>query len=501
MPTETGAPLTMATSDVRNSSSDCGGLLPYVPGRDDEPALIDGATCLARTRARLRDEASRAGEALASSRKSLVFVVVEPGPGAIVAVLAAASAGHAVALIDGAMSGTKLEALLDAYRPEIVLGGDPARLSFLSDRGYTAARPLADGVVATQRDGGRISDVDIDPSLFLLLATSGTTGVPRFVRLSRAAVLANAAQISKVVDVGFESVGVAHLPIHYSYGWSVVASHFVAGASVVTIAELIMSKTFWETIARANGSHFPGVPFHYATLARLGVDLIPECVTTFTQAGGALDLKTQARMHAFANARGAKFFVMYGQTEAAPRMTTLPHSYFEAKAGSVGLALEGGRIAIERDGATVAVGETGDVVYTGPNVMLGYAESREDLAKGDEMHGRLETGDVGRLDADGCLFLTGRTKRFAKIAGLRLGLDQMEKEFAPAGLVACIDGGDSIFVFYDDAAEPALRARARDIAIEYKIPAQSFRFKPIAVLPRTTGGKIAYNVLKEFAGV
>ena len=102
--------------------------------------------------------------------------------------------------------------------------------------------------------------------------------------------------------------------------------------------------------------------------------------------------------------------------------------------------------------------------------MLGYASCREDLALGDEMHGRLETGDVGYVDADGFLYLTGRTKRFAKIAGLRLGLDQMEKEFVSAATVACVDGGDKILVYYDDAAENILKERVRAIAVEYKIP-------------------------------
>ena len=133
--------------------------------------------------------------------------------------------------------------------------------------------------------------------------------------------------------------------------------------------------------------------------------------------------------------------------------------------------------------------------------MLGYASCREDLALGDEMHGRLETGDVGYVDADGFLFLTGRTKRFAKIAGLRLGLDQMEKEFVSAATVACVDGGDKILVYYDDAAENILKERVRAIAVEYKIPSASFALKRVAAIPRTTGGKINYGQLKENAGV
>ena len=104
------------------------------------------------------------------------------------------------------------------------------------------------------------------------------------------------------------------------------------------------------------------------------------------------------------------------------------------------------------------------MVYEGPNVMLGYAMSRADLGKGDEMNGRLETGDLGRLDIEGFLYLTGRTKRFAKIAGYRLGLDEIEKELFAVCPVACLDLGEKIAVAHEqefgDGAQGS-RPRAR----------------------------------------
>jgi acyl-CoA synthetase (AMP-forming)/AMP-acid ligase II len=480
---------------------DCGGLLPVIPDREQSPALRDASTGVWRTRAELRKAALTVGDALAAERKRVVFVLADQNPGGIVAILASASAGHAVALIDPSMAETKIAALIESYRPELILAAKAERLAWLSDRGYGPARPLAENVFLSERTEKPDDAPAIDPSLLLLLATSGTTGAPRLVRLAQSAVIANALQIAQSLDIGVESVGVAHLPFHYSYGWSVVASHLIKGAGVAVLDDNLMSTTFWESIAKAGGTHFPGVPFHYATIARLGLKLIPECVTTFTQAGGALDVKVQKRMHDFAEGRGARFFVMYGQTEAAPRMTTLPHSRFEAKAGSVGLALPGGRIGIEKDGAALGPGENGDVVYRGPNVMLGYADERSDLAKGDELGGRLETGDVGTLDGEGFLFLTGRTKRFAKIAGLRLGLDQMEKEFHSVGVVACIDGGEKILVFFDETTESLLKERARAIAAEYKIPPTSFSLRRVEAIPRLTGGKVNYALLKEAAHV
>ena len=205
-------------------------------------------------------------------------------------------------------------------------------------------------------------------------------------RLSRDAVAANARQIAEALAIDELSVGVAHLPLHYSYG--VLHCHLASGGRGpnLFVNDSITSPSFWSKIGKVGGSHFPGVPFHYAALARLGAGVVPDSISVFTQAGGALDLRIQTKIHEWATLRGGQFFVMYGQTEASPRMATLQHADFSRKAGSVGVALAGGRLSIVDDkGAPLPADTIGTVVYEGPNVMLGYAMSRCDLGKGDEM--------------------------------------------------------------------------------------------------------------------
>ena len=143
------------------------------------------------------------------------------------------------------------------------------------------------------------------------------------------------------------SVGIAHLPLHYSYGLSVVTSHLVAGGRLCLINNSITSPSFWSKIENVGGSHFPGVPFHYVALARLGAGLVPDSVKTFTQAGGALDLRVQTKIRDWATQRGGQFFVMYGQTEAAPRMATLQHAD-HARKGGLGGRRAGGRPVLDR---------------------------------------------------------------------------------------------------------------------------------------------------------
>ena len=490
----------MLRNSMRDLDISCGGLLPLIARLEPSSAARDDRRDLWLTRSELRAASLALAKAIVSDRKRLVFLFCDNSCETVIGLLAAAAAGHAVALVDPALGKDKLSSLVEGYQPDLVLStpdiGEKLREHPLAWGDWRRQESHAGVVEWAMRDVG--AAIDINPSLQLLLSTSGTTGSQKYVRLSREAIAANAKQIAEALAIDDRSVGVAHLPLHYSYGLSVVTSHLAAGGRVCLVNDSITSPSFWSKIASAGGSHFPGVPFHYAALARLGAGLIPNSVKVFTQAGGALDPRIQAKIHDWANARDGRFFVMYGQTEASPRMTTLQHADFSRKAGSVGVALSGGRLLIvDEMGASLPAGAIGSVVYEGPNVMLGYAMSRPDLDKGDEMKGRLETGDLGRLDAEGFLYLTGRAKRFAKIAGYRLGLDEIEQELVAVCSVACIDLGEKIAVVHEQESETALKARVRELAANYKVPPSSFSLLKTARIPRGASGKINYAQLKE----
>ncbi|GAB3865821.1 hypothetical protein GCM10027610_116700 [Dactylosporangium cerinum] len=177
------------------------------------------------------------------------------------------------------------------------------------------------------------------------------------------------------------------------------------------------------------------VPSQYEMLRRLRFDpwRYPS-LRTLTQAGGRLRAELVRDFHDRMASAGGRLFVMYGQTEAAPRLTTLPADRLAEKLGSVGPAVPGGRLTVRlEDGTeTTEPGVVGEVLYRGPNVMMGYAETAADLARGDEQGGLLETGDLGHLDEEGYLFIDGRLKRFGKVFGVRLNLDDIER-LAAAG--------------------------------------------------------------------
>jgi acyl-CoA synthetase (AMP-forming)/AMP-acid ligase II len=490
----------MQRNSMRDLDFSCGGLLPLIAPLEQAPAARDDRGDVWLTRDELRAASLGLAENIASERKRLAFLFCGNTCETLIGLLAAAAAGHAVALIDPTLVEDKLSALIEAYQPEVVLSTPDIGARLRERAGLSRWRSYASpaGVVEWTATDAAARRVDINPALQLLLSTSGTTGSQKYVRLSGDAIVANAGQIAEALSIDERSVGIAHLPLHYSYGLSVVTSHLAAGGRIYLVNDSITSPSFWSKIANVGGSHFPGVPFHYAALARLGASLVPASVKVFTQAGGALDPRIQAKIHDWASLRDGRFFVMYGQTEASPRMTTLQHADFSRKAGSVGVALAGGRLSIVDDeGAPLPADAIGTVVYEGPNVMLGYAMSRSDLDKGDELKRRLETGDLGRLDPEGFLYLTGRAKRFAKIAGYRIGLDEIERELVAVCSVACIDLGEKIAVVHEQESETALKARVRELAANYKVPSSSFSLLKTAQIPRGASGKINYAQLKE----
>ncbi|MCE7798737.1 AMP-binding protein [Sphingobium sufflavum] len=473
------------------------GLLNRPAGFTDRPLLWDDITQAWTSECEIADLSLKLASRLEHGEKRLAFILATNSKATLVGFLALVAAGHAVALIDPGLPEDRLAHLLACYQPDILLGSAPlSSLASTIAGNWVCSDPTVDVPATAIRQGGN-EPARLHPDLGLLLLTSGTTGGAKFVRLSWKALVTNARQIAHSLAITSESVGVGHLPFHYSYGLSVVTSHLIAGARVALMIDSLTSESFWAKVKASEGTHFAGVPFHYTVLARLGFDMVPSTVNMFTQAGGGLDARIQAMVLAKVEASQSRFCVMYGQTEAAPRIACLPSELLLDKRGSVGVAMPASAISIcGQDGAALPVGQTGHVVYEGPNVMLGYADSRTDLALGDLMKGRLETGDLGWMDEDGFLYLSGRVARFAKIAGLRLSLDDIETQLSLLGSIACVDLGEQIAVVFEGEIPEDAKAQAKTLALASKIPPTSFLVRRLAELPRKSNGKIDYALVK-----
>ncbi|MCR5604126.1 MAG: AMP-binding protein, partial [Lachnospiraceae bacterium] len=220
-----------------------------------------------------------------------------------------------------------------------------------------------------------------------------------------------------------------------------------------------------------------------------------------TQAGGKLTPRLHEKFAEYAQDKGIKFFVMYGQCEATARMGYLPAEKAVEKCGSMGIAIPGGLFRLIDDkGQEINKPDiTGELVYEGDNVTLGYAECTDDLIKGDERNGVLYTGDMARFDKDGYYYIVGRRKRFLKIYGNRVNLDEIDRMIKSHfdGIEAACSGVDdhlTIFLTNEKLAEE-VKAYVVDKTGLNSVAFNTFILNEI---PKNDSGKTLYKELEKY---
>lgn len=376
----------------------------------------------------------------------------------------------------------------------------------LKDQLYESYSPAAVWTRGTGYDGPkwnqqwRVKTPEIHPDLALLLSTSGTTGSPRLVRLSRQNLQANAEAIVSYLRITSEDRSITSLPMHYSYGLSVINTHIFAGATLLVTSESLMERGFWQFMKNAGATSFAGVPSMYEMLIRLRFERMDlPFMRLMTQAGGRLAPETVTLFAQYARKKKFEFVVMYGQTEATARMSYLPHESILEKPESIGIPIPGGEFFLRDSQGTIInnEGQAGELVYRGNNVMMGYADKPEDLSRGDDLRGELATGDIATKDKDGYYTITGRLKRFIKIHGNRISLDEIEKRIQQHGICAFATGNDDklIIAIVDTSTSPE---EMTDLIINnYKLHRSVVQVVSCDQVPLTSSGKVNYPELLE----
>lgn len=366
-------------------------------------------------------------------------------------------------------------------------------------------------VVLTERETHRLPGrPSVEPApegLAQIIYTSGSTGQPKGVMLSHGNLLANADAITEYLRLRETDGVMAVLPFVYSYGNSVMLTHLLAGGKLVIENSFVYPKLVLDRMAGESVTGFSGVASTYALLlsySALDGYAFPT-LRYLTHAGGPLPLELLDRLRGTFDDKA--IYVMYGQTEASARLTYLPPEMIDPKRGSAGRAIPGVTIRIvNRDGDPLPAGTTGEVTASGENIMMGYWRHPE-LTREVLRDGWLRTGDIGRLDEDGFLYIVGRNSEIIKSGAFRISPYEIEEvlmlhpDVYEAGVVGLQDPilGETIYgmVAPREGRQPGeqelLAFCARHLA-PYKRPKAILQ---VATLPKSPSGKILRHAIKE----
>ncbi len=342
-------------------------------------------------------------------------------------------------------------------------------------------------------------DYNINADLSLLLMTSGSTGSPEFVRLSQNNIISNTKAICEYLKISSNDIAITTLPKSYSYGISIINTHLFMGASLILADASLMEKKFWELIYEHNVTTFGGVPYTFEMLKKLKFEKIRlPSIKYITQAGGKLSKSLLGYFSRLCAEKKIDFVVMYGQTEASPRMSYLPPKMLKKKLGSIGIPIPGGKFYLI-DKKSQLINEPnieGELVYEGENVSFGYARNCYELAGGDSNNGVLKTGDLAKMDYDGYYYIIGRKKRFLKLFGNRVSLDQIEQKINEAGYnCACVGVDDRMKIFTTEKCY--INKINKFISDFFDLNKSGFSIIYIDKFPRNDSGKILYSELEK----
>ena len=467
----------------------------------DSPALIadTGVTMTYGDLASLADGVETAVGKITgpdAKTKPLTMFVCGNRMGAVSGYAALMNGGFPVMPVSAELPAEKRKELMKAYRPGLLLipeelrGEYPAMKEVCGIRDYVLLKTNYSECFATH------------PQLGLLVTTSGSTGSAKFVRQSWENLRFNAEAIAGYLGISGTDKSITALPLQYTYGLSMLHAGFLRGVATVVTQSGVLDAEFWDLVEAEEVTCFHGVANTYEMLHHIGLfeDSFPS-LRTMSQAGGKLSREMQEYYGRFAEEYGKRFIIMYGQSEATAAIAWLPAEDTLRKPGSVGVVIPGGSISLT-DGEGKPLTEAhqrGELVYRGPNVAMGYAQRGEDLQLGDEWNGVIRTGDIAEMDEDGYLTITGRLKRFIKLAGHRVSLDEIDSMVMDELNILCVSAGtdDRLTVFVNDEAEK----EPVEALIRGRISAarNGLRILTIPAFPRNEGGKILYSELQATA--
>lgn len=337
---------------------------------------------------------------------------------------------------------------------------------------------------------------DIHPDLCVMHTTSGSTGSPKCVRQSQANVEYMSTQTAKYLGLTENDSNISTLPMNYGYGTNCIQTHLLVGGKLIMTQESILSRKFWDIFREEKATNFGGVVFTYDMLKKMHFSTMDVPSLRFmTQAGGKFERDAILNFMPAMQAKGVDLTVFYGQTEGTCFMSIVKPEMALAKAGTIGIPYEGLNFSlIDEDGSLITKPNTrGELVIDGPAICMGYAEHWNELSLGDDWHGHLVTGDYVTVDEDGYYTIVGRKKRFLKIHGERVSLDEVESLLRERGYDNACKGKDDMVQIYTTEAD--IGKVMADINKLTAINRECLSVYRVSEIPRNEAGKVTYAAL------
>ena len=424
----------------------------------------------------------------------LTMMLCENSIGALAGYAALLNSGHPMLLVSAELAEDMRRQIMNTYRPGLVFA--PAALR----ADYAHMRELLSIDRYTLFRTNYADLYPVNPDLGQMLTTSGSTGSVKFVRQTWDNIRHNSRLLADALLMTGSERNITSLPLNYTYGISLFCASLLKGSATIVTRKGIMDEEFWDLFENEHITAFHGVPNTYDMLLQLGIfeEDFPD-LKVLSQAGGKLSEDLHRSIAQYAGEHNKQFVVMYGQCEATSCISLLPPQKALEKPGSVGVAFPGGEIELHDENGNLITEPhvPGELIYRGKNVALGYAAGGEDLIRGDDWHGELHTGDLAEMDEDGFLYITGRLKRFIKISGSRISLDEIDSmimnDLHIRSVSSGVDDNLVVFVLSDEDKDAVLKyLRQKFTAIR-----TALRVKKIDAFPLNESGKILYGALQK----
>ena len=429
--------------------------------------------------------------------RSLVLLITQNSIAPLIFYISLMRNNCVVMLVDIKTSIKDISNLIKIYKHSYLIGPNSFVKNF-DDSTYDSFFKMYDYSVHLIK---KYKKINMYSKLCILLPTSGSMGSPKFVRLSKQNLKENSKSIIKYLNIKATDRTITNMPFSYSYMLSVINTHIESGASIYVTDKSLTQRYFWEEFRKNKITSLNAVPYIYDVLIKMGLDNLKNIsLKTLTHAGGKLKNESATKIIDFCNKNDMRFFSMYGQTEASPRISFLDWRFARTKRGSIGKSIPGGKMWLEStDGSIISKPkQIGELVYKGKNVSLGYSENINDLSKKNKNNFVLKTGDLAFFDKDKFFYLKGRLNRIAKIFGNRFNLEEVEERMIERGYeVVCQNLEDKIFVYSEKKY-----LKSEVIKNIVNITSQNntaFKFISISKFPRTESGKIDLKKFKKIS--